>query len=123
MRLVLSRNSVSVSVFTVVLAVVSFLQPVIAADSPNAVAKKISEGAMIIDVRTREEFSQKHYPAAVNIPVDELQNRLTEILDKKISIVVYCRSGRRSAIAKDILLKNGYTDVTDGGGLDSMPVK
>jgi phage shock protein E len=85
------------------------------------IKKKISENALVIDVRTTEEFSAGHYPSAVNIPVDTLEKRLHEIGPVNRAIVVYCRSGRRSAKAKSILESHGYTDITNAGAFTDMP--
>ncbi len=92
-----------------------------AADPVSQVKNKIEGGARIVDVRTPGEFDSGHYKGAVNIPLQEMNARLAEFGDKAKPIVVYCRSGRRSAEAKKILIENGYTDVTDGGGLPDMP--
>ena len=93
----------------------------LAADPVSQVKTKIEAGAKIVDVRTPGEFESGHYKGAVNIPLQEINTRLAEFGDKAKPIVVYCRSGRRSAEAKRILLDNGYKDVTNGGGLTDMP--
>ena len=82
---------------------------------------KIKTGAKIIDVRTAEEFSEEHYPDALNIPVDQIRQRLNEVGDKNSPIVLYCASGSRSAFATRMLKSAGYTDVVNAGGLDDMP--
>ena len=82
---------------------------------------KIKAGAKIIDVRTTEEFNEEHYPNALNIPVDQIRQRLTEFGEKNTPIVVYCASGSRSAFAARMLKSAGYTDVINAGGLDDMP--
>ncbi len=82
---------------------------------------KVKSGAKIIDVRTTEEFKEEHYPNALNIPVDQIRQRLTEFGEKNTPIVVYCASGARSAFAARMLKSAGYTDVINAGGLDDMP--
>ncbi len=82
---------------------------------------KIKAGAKIIDVRTVEEFKEEHYPNALNIPVDQIRQRLTEFGEKNTPIVLYCASGARSAFAARMLKSAGYTDVINAGGLDDMP--
>lgn len=84
------------------------------------VKEKIRQGAKVIDVRTASEYEAGHYKGAVNIPVQELSNRLAEAGDKKQAIVVYCASGMRSAQAAKILTAAGYTDVTNAGGLSNL---
>lgn len=82
--------------------------------------KNILENATILDVRTPEEFSGSHYPNAINIPLNEVQQRLDEIKALKQPIVAYCRSGNRSDMAVSILKQNGLTDVYNGGGLSDL---
>ena len=74
------------------------------------------KNTIIIDVRTEEEYNERHIDRAINIPVDNIQNIK---IKKNKTIVVYCRSGVRSKKAYDILLSMGYTDVHDLGGIDN----
>ncbi len=78
---------------------------------------------LIVDVRTPGEFSGGAYPGAVNIPLDELPNRMADFGDKSREITVYCASGARSAYAQRILLQTGFTQVTNGGGLMHMMMR
>lgn len=71
---------------------------------------------ILIDVRTSGEYGTGYIPGAINIPVEELANRLDEV-PKDVPVVLYCRSGNRSADASEILLENGFTDVYDLGGI------
>jgi phage shock protein E len=91
------------------------------ADPASVVSDKIRNGAKIVDVRTAEEYAEGSIRNSVNIPLSEIHVRLDEFGPKDQPIVVYCRSGRRSAEAKKILINNGFKDVTDGGGLSDMP--
>lgn len=75
--------------------------------------KALSEGAFLVDVRTPAEFAAGSVPGAVNIPVDQVQNQLDQFKGKE-NIVVFCRSGGRSASAKTILEENGVKDVING---------
>jgi phage shock protein E len=88
---------------------------------PDIILEKIQAGAKIVDVRTPDEFADEAYPNAVNIPVNELQSRIAELGDKAASIVVYCASGGRSALAARMLNAYGFTDVVNAGGLYDMP--
>lgn len=72
---------------------------------------------VLLDVRTSEEFNNGHIHGAVNIPVDTLASRLSEVPADQ-TIVVYCRSGNRSAQAAQILEQAGYTRIYDMGGLN-----
>ncbi len=70
----------------------------------------------LIDVRTSEEFASGYIEGAINIPVDDLASRLDEI-ETDMPIVVYCRSGNRSARAATILRDAGFENVYDLGGV------
>ena len=76
------------------------------------------EGYIILDVRTQEEYDQGHIPGAIMIPEYEIADRAEkELPDKNQLILVYCRSGRRSKIAAEELVKLGYTNVKEFGGI------
>lgn len=85
----------------------------------DAVKTKLSAGAQLVDVRTPGEYAEGHLRGAKNIPVQDLAGRLAQ-LDKSKPVVVYCRSGARSAQARSILQGAGFADVTDGGGIGSL---
>jgi len=89
--------------------------------SGNIVLSKIQAGAVIVDVRSPDEFADGFYPGAKNIPVNVLPNRLAEVGPKDKPVVVYCASGGRSAVAQQILKAHGFADVTNAGGLEDMP--
>jgi phage shock protein E len=89
--------------------------------SSDTVRQKITAGAVILDVRTADEYRGGAYPGAINIPVQELPARLGELPKKDRPIVVYCASGVRSASAAGALARAGFTDVVNAGGLRSMP--
>ena len=75
-------------------------------------------GYIIIDARTQEEYDEGHIPGAILIPEYEIADRAEKGLpDKKQLILVYCRSGRRSKIAAEELVKLGYTNVKEFGGI------
>ena len=75
-------------------------------------------GYIIIDARTQEEYDQGHIPGAIMIPEYEIVDRAeNELPDKDQLILVYCRSGRRSKIAAEELVKLGYTNVKEFGGI------
>ena len=80
-------------------------------------AKKKDE-VLIIDVRSSEEYKAGHIPNAININVDETESRLNEIEDYKDKpIIVYCNSGKKSNDAAEILVNNGFQDVTNAQGV------
>ena len=75
-------------------------------------------GYIIIDARTQEEYDQGHIPGAILIPEYEIADRAeNELPDKDQLILVYCRSGRRSKIASEELVKLGYINVKEFGGI------
>jgi NADPH-dependent 2,4-dienoyl-CoA reductase/sulfur reductase-like enzyme/rhodanese-related sulfurtransferase len=77
--------------------------------------------ALIVDVRTPEEFRSGAVPNAINIPLDELMARYEELGNNADrDITVYCASGGRSAYAQRMLMQMGYSNVKNGGGLSSM---
>ena len=88
-------------------------------------AKEIMDSGVeyiIIDARTQEEFSEGHIEGAIMIPEYEIAEKAEEqIPDKDALILVYCRSGRRSKIASEELVKLGYTNVKEFGGIIDWP--
>ena len=79
-------------------------------------------GYIILDVRTQEEYDEAHIPGAIVIPNTELEARVeSELPDKDQMILVYCRSGRRSKLAADILVELGYTNIYEFGGIIDWP--
>ena len=88
-------------------------------------AKRImdsEEGYLILDVRTQEEYDQGHIPGAILIPDTEVEAKAEEILtDKDQLLLVYCRSGRRSKLASEILVELGYTNIKEFGGIIDWP--
>lgn len=79
---------------------------------------KREQEIILLDVRTKEEFDSGHIPGAILLPYDEVEKRAAEVLpDKERTIVLYCRSGRRSAIAAGTLKKLGYNKLYDFGAV------
>lgn len=77
----------------------------------------MKENSILIDVRTIDEYKEGYITGAVNIPYDSIENKISNVTQQKNTpIYLYCRSGRRSAIAKATLEKIGFNDVTDLGG-------
>ena len=83
-------------------------------------AAMMNDEVIILDVRTQEEFDAGHIENAVLLPDSEVKDRASEVLpDKGQTILVYCRTGRRSANAAKALIAMGYTAVYDFGGLET----
>ena len=90
-----------------------------ASNASNATNTSSTE-ALIIDVRTPQEFAGGAFPGAKNIQLDELSTRIEELGDLGRDITVYCASGARSAYALRMLQQLGFTNVKNGGGLMQM---
>lgn len=86
-------------------------------------AELIKEGAVILDVRSKGEYSVGHIRGSINISVDTLNNNLNRLKDKDQPIITCCASGMRSASAKNMLKSKGYTQVYNGGGWGSLQNK
>ena len=77
-------------------------------------------GYIILDVRTAQEYSEKHIPGAINIANESIGTEdISELPDKDQLILVYCRSGNRSKQAPEKLVKLGYTNIVEIGGINS----
>lgn len=86
-------------------------------------AQLVKDGALILDVRSKGEFSGGHIQGSLNIPVDQLSNHLCKLKDKDKPIITCCASGMRSASAKSLLLANGYKHVYNGGNWSGLQRK
>ena len=94
----------------------------------NITAKEAKEimdsqkGYIILDTRTQEEYDEGHIPGAIVISHDEILEKAEDVLtDKNQLILVYCRSGRRSKLAAEDLVKLGYTNIKEFGGIIDWP--
>jgi rhodanese-related sulfurtransferase len=85
-------------------------------------AKLMKDGAVIIDVRTKSEFQGGHINGSLNIPLNNLSNHYSK-LKKDKPIITCCASGMRSAQAVNILKSNGFPQVYNGGGWNSLQNK
>ena len=90
-----------------------------------AEAKAVLEqdkNAILLDVRTREEYQEKHIKGSMLIPLDVLEKEVVKMIpDKNKTVIIYCRSGNRSKTAANLLLSIGYKEVYDLGGINSWP--
>lgn len=92
--------------------------PSVGADSSDVVAA-VANGATLLDVRTQEEYDAGHAEGATLLPLAELQKGQLPSTAMNERVIVYCRSGNRSAQAAEILKQAGYSNVTDLGALDN----
>jgi len=86
-------------------------------------AELVRQGAIIMDVRTKNEFVGGHIKRSVNIPVNMLSNNLSRFKDKDKPIITCCATGMRSGSAKSILKSKGYTQVYNGGSWNGLQNK
>ncbi|MGE4564273.1 MAG: rhodanese-like domain-containing protein [Victivallaceae bacterium] len=77
-------------------------------------------GGVLLDVRSGEEFQTGALPGARNLPLDQLEARAAaELPDREAPVKLYCRSGRRSALAAETLRRLGYTRIYDLGAMEN----
>ena len=99
------------------MGIFSFLQT---KDINSGVRSYLStEGAVLLDVRTPEEYAEGHIEGSRNIPLQNIERTESVIIDKSTPLFVHCRSGARSSQATSILKRMGYTNVEDIGGIMS----
>lgn len=113
-------TTVKVLLLLAAVLVVAYLVLSAGTSGGDAEARRlVAEGARLVDVRTPQEFAASHLPGAVNVPVQELDRRMSELGPKDEPIVLYCRSGSRSAYAARMLHDAGYSVVYDLGAMSS----
>ncbi|PKH32047.1 MULTISPECIES: rhodanese-like domain-containing protein [unclassified Shewanella] len=110
------------SILAMLVLLAASLMPTWAAEQESSVAwEKIDRGVTLIDVRTAEEFAAGHIDGAINIPFEIIVPELAKLnIDTDAEVVLYCRSGNRSGIAQESLVKQGYTNTYNAGGFDSL---
>ena len=79
------------------------------------------DNAVLLDVRTDEEFSEGHIEGSLNLPIGEIDRATIVLPDKSAPIYVYCRSGNRSKQASEKLVALGYTNIVEFGGINDWP--
>tara|TARA_R110000850_G_scaffold277086_1_gene422331 strand:+ start:57898 stop:58179 length:282 start_codon:yes stop_codon:yes gene_type:complete len=82
------------------------------------IEKLIRDDAPIVDVRTNQEFSGGHVSGSINIPLQELQNRVDEFKTLKTPVLLCCASGNRSGIAAQFLSSQGFECINAGSWMD-----
>jgi len=76
--------------------------------------------ATLVDVRTQEEYAISHIDRAINIPIDNIINKIDELEKMRKPIILYCNSGVRSQEAVEILVLQGIQGVFNGGEMDNL---
>ncbi len=92
--------------------------------SPTKAREELKQdsGIVLLDVRTEEEYNQGHIPGSILLSLDVLPSKVETIIpEKNIKVFVYCRTGNRSTSAIKVMLKLGYEDVYNLGGIVSWP--
>jgi len=84
-------------------------------------AVRMLDERTVVDVRTPEEYEAGHIAGAINVPVEaaDFGERISQ-LDRDTAYLLYCRSGRRSAMAADLMAAAGFSDIVDAGGLEDL---
>lgn len=80
-------------------------------------------GITLLDVRLPYEYKKGHLKGSINIPLSQLEQAITKIADKDRTLFVYCRTGARSAQACAILMKMGFSDPINIGGIEEVNEK
>jgi phage shock protein E len=109
-----------VGIVCVAVALWLVLRPRGGGADPAAIQDALARGALIVDVRTPGEFDAGHVAGARNVPVATLASTADSLGDKAKPVLLYCRSGSRSAHAKRVLVAAGYTDVVDAGAMGNV---
>lgn len=102
---------------------IEFVKRVLGIEPPVDFKQYVKQGAIIVDVRTRQEYTSGHIKNSINIPVNEINGHLDKLPAKDVTIITCCASGIRSSKAAGILKSNGYTNVHNGGGWDQLQNK
>lgn len=79
----------------------------------------VNAGALLVDVRTPEEFAAEHLEGAVNIPVNELPERIEELGSPETPLVLYCGTGKRSSKAERLLRERGFQQIVNLGPMSA----
>ncbi len=102
---------------------IEILKKILGMEPPVDYSTLVKEGAIVLDVRTKGEYTGGHIKGSINISVDQLENNLNRLPDKHKTIITCCASGMRSASAKSILKSSGYANVHNGGSWASLQHK
>ena len=97
----------------------SFFSSIFGNSTQTNLAELIRSGALLVDVRSPEEFKSSPVKGAINIPLERIQSQLEKFKGKS-NIIVFCRSGNRSGIAKSILERAGISGVVNGGSWQNV---
>lgn len=102
---------------------IELIKRVLGIEPPIDFKEKLKQGAIILDVRTPQEYTSGHIKNSVNIPVNEITANIRRLPSKDSVIVTCCASGIRSGKAVGVLKANGYTNVYNGGSWHELQNK
>ena len=116
------KSTVALFSFAMVFTVACYSATTETGDSITPeVLSAIEHEALIVDVRTPEEFANGHYPGAINIPHETILEVLNQLgVTADTSVILYCRSGNRSGQAEQVLQEKGFTEARNAGGLETL---
>ena len=116
------KSTVALFSFAMVFTVACYSATTETGDSITPeVLSAIEHEALIVDVRTPEEFANGHYPGAINIPHETILEGLNQLsVTADTSVILYCRSGNRSGQAEQVLQEKGFTEARNAGGLETL---
>ena len=116
------KSTVALFSFAMVFTVACYSATTETGDSITPeVLSAIEHEALIVDVRTPEEFANGHYPGAINIPHETILEVLNQLgVTADTSVILYCRSGNRSGQAEQVLQEKGFTEARNAGGLEAL---
>ncbi|UJF23175.1 rhodanese-like domain-containing protein [Shewanella sp. OMA3-2] len=122
MKTIKKTNPKTLLLTILTVGLIAFLPTSYAKDvTPAQAWQMIEQQALVIDVRTAEEFAEGHVEGAINIPFENIVAGVAQLgLKKDDNIVLYCRSGRRSSIADDALTQAGFNHTANAGGIDAL---
>ena len=113
----MSKQSIEILTYTILILLAMFglfKSLFVQGNSEELIRALQSEGVLLVDVRTPGEFASGSVPGAINIPLDQVASKVDKFRGHD-TIVVFCRSGNRSAQAKAILERAGVTGIVNGG--------
>lgn len=102
---------------------IQLIKKLFSGSAPTDFKQLMQNGATILDVRTPEEFRGGHIKGAINIPLQQLNDKNLAAIKKDKPVITCCASGMRSAAAKNTLKSKGYTTVHNGGGWHALQNK
>lgn len=111
----MSKSNIRLIVTIIIgIAMFGIFKSLFSSGNTEGVKEAVAQGALLVDVRSPGEFASGSVKGAVNVPVGEIASKISKFQGKP-GVVVFCRSGARSAQAKQILEQNGIENVINGG--------